>query len=64
MKGDGQYSDLRYRRLGGDSEEYINVEPTQHLSIYADAVIAEEVLDQKYEVNHSNKFYFSPEFRI
>nr|CDS33533.1 H():Cl() exchange transporter 7 [Hymenolepis microstoma] len=55
MKPNFQFKDIRYRRLNdnfreiGTNGEYSNVQPDQHLSLYANTVIAEEVLDQKYE---------------
>ncbi|KAM7542895.1 hypothetical protein Aperf_G00000006787 [Anoplocephala perfoliata] len=55
IKAFSQDGGIRYRRWNGiateadSNTEYVDIQPTQHLSIYADAVIGEEVLDQKYE---------------
>ncbi|VDL60927.1 unnamed protein product [Hymenolepis diminuta] len=55
MKENFQCKDICYRRLTNNfreidsNGEYVSVQPAPRLSIYADAVIAEEVLDQKYE---------------
>lgn len=51
-----QGGDIRFRRWNDITNEVdlnselIDIQPAQQLSLYTDTVIAEEVLDQKFEV--------------